>query len=67
MVVGTQRANFCPRTETDLYLKRTQQMGKSLITTSTQRINFGLIVVSLLRVVLEYNFTASIRVEQVIQ
>ena len=46
IAVGTRRANFGPRAETDLYLKRALQMGKSLITTSMQQTNFDLMAVS---------------------
>ena len=42
MAASTQHANFSPRAETDLYLERARQMGKSLITTSTQRTDSGL-------------------------
>ena len=46
MVADTQHADFDPRAETDLYLKRARQKGKSLITTSTQQTYFGLMVMS---------------------
>ena len=46
MIVGTRRANFGPSAGINFYLKREQQMGKSLITASTQQIDFGLMVVS---------------------
>ena len=42
MAVGTQRVDFGPRVETNLYLKRARKMGKSLITASTQRTDFNL-------------------------
>ena len=57
MAIGTWHTDFGPRAETDLYLKRARQMGKSLIIASTQRMDSGLMVVSqrtkLLRVVVE--------------
>ena len=34
MAVGSQLADFGPRVETDLYLKRARKMGKCLITAS---------------------------------
>ena len=46
MAASTQYAGFSPRAETDIYLKRAQQMGKSLITTSTQWINSSLMAMS---------------------
>ena len=45
MATGTRRENFSPRDKTNRYLKQVQQMGKRLITTSTQRIAFGRMVV----------------------
>ena len=58
MAAGTQRVDFGPEAETNLYLKRAQQMDKSLIIVCTQRINFGLMAVSLrtaiLKVVAKY-------------
>ena len=57
MAAGTRRADFSPRAETNLYLKRARKMGKSLITANMQRTNFDLMVVSqrtaMLRVVAE--------------
>ena len=46
MAASTRHADFGAMTEIDLYLKRARQMGKSLITASTQRMDSGLIVVS---------------------
>ena len=46
MAIGTRRADFGLRAETNFYLKRVQKMGKSLITASTQWRNFNLMVVS---------------------
>ena len=46
MAAGTRRADFDPKAEINLYLKRARQMGKSLITASTQRTNFSLMTVS---------------------
>ena len=46
MATSTRRVDFGPRAETDLYLKGARQMDKSLITANTQRIDFGLMVVS---------------------
>ena len=37
---------FSPRVETNSYLKQAGQMSKSLIIASTQRTDFGLMVVS---------------------
>ena len=37
MVAVTWHVGFGPRAETNTYLKRARQMGKSLITASTQR------------------------------
>ena len=58
MAAGTQRADFGPRAETDLCVKRAQQMGKSLIIASTQQTDFDLMVVSqrtiMSRVVVEH-------------
>ena len=45
MAVGTRHADFGPRAETNSYLMRARKMGKSLITASTQRIDFDLMVV----------------------
>ena len=45
MAAGTQRADFGPRAETDLYLKRARQIGKSLIIPNTQQTDSGLMVV----------------------
>ena len=45
MAVGTRYAGFGPKAETNLYLKQAWRMGKSLITASTQWIDFGLIAV----------------------
>ena len=57
MAAGTQRVDFNPNAETNFYLKRARQMGKSLITVSTQRIVSGLMAMSqwmtILRVVVE--------------
>ena len=57
MVAGTRHADFDPRAETKFYLKRARQMGKSLITASTQWTDFSLIAVwqrmVMLRVVTE--------------
>ena len=57
MAAGIRHANFNPRVETDLYIKRARQMGKSLLTASTQLTDFGLMAVSqriiMLRVVAE--------------
>ena len=41
MTAGTQHADFGPKVETNLYLKRVRQMGKSLTTASTQQTNSG--------------------------
>ena len=46
MVVGARRMDFDPKAKTKFYLKRERQMGKNLITTSTQRTNSSLMVVS---------------------
>ena len=46
MAAGIRHTNFGPRVETDLYLKRAQQIGKSLITASTQWTDFGLMALS---------------------
>ena len=46
MTAGTRRANFSPKAETKLYLKRARQMVKNLITTSTQQTDSSLMVVS---------------------
>ena len=46
MVVGTRRADFGPKAETNIYLKLVRQMGKSLITASTQWTNFSLMIMS---------------------
>ena len=43
---GIRQIDFGPRAETNFYLNRAQQMGKSLITGSTQRTDFGLMAVS---------------------
>ena len=41
----TRHADFSPKAETNLYLKRAWQMGNSLIPTSTQWTDFGLMAV----------------------
>ena len=46
MAVDTQHVDFGPRVETNFYLKRAQQMGKSLIIVNTQWIDSSLMVVS---------------------
>ena len=46
MAASSRFADFSPRVETDFYLKRAHQMGKSLIIASTQRTNFDIMVVS---------------------
>ena len=46
MAVGTRHVNFSLRAKTNSYLKRGQQMGKSLINANTQWIDFGLMAVS---------------------
>ena len=57
MATSTRCTDFGPKAKTNLYLKQAQQMGKSLITTNTQWMDFGLMVVSqrttMLRVVAE--------------
>ena len=57
MAEGTRCADLVLRAETNLYLKRARQMGKSLITANMQRTNFDLMVVlqrtAMLRVVAE--------------
>ena len=45
MNAGPRCVNFDPKAETNLYLKRAQQMGKRLITASTQWMDFGIMVV----------------------
>ena len=59
IAAGTQCSDFGLRAETNLYLKRVRQMGKSLITTSTKRTDFGLMDVlqwtTMLRVVVGQN------------
>ena len=40
------RENFGPKVETKLYLKRARQMGKNLITASTQRTDSSLMAMS---------------------
>ena len=45
MAAGTRHVDFGPRVETNFYLKQARQMGKSLITASTQLTDFGLIAV----------------------
>ena len=45
MTAGARRADFDPKAETKLYLKRGLQMGKNLITASTQRMDFSLMAV----------------------
>ena len=45
MAIGTRYANFGPRSKTNFYLKRAQEIGKSLITASTQWTDSGLIAV----------------------
>ena len=52
MTVRILHANFGPKAETKLYLKRVRQMGKNLITASTQQTNFGLMVVSQWKIML---------------
>ena len=46
MVAGARCADFDPKVETKLYLKRARKMSKNLITASTQRVDSGLIAVS---------------------
>ena len=45
MIVGTRHVDFSSGAETNSYLNRARQMGKSLITASMQHIDSGLIVV----------------------
>ena len=57
MTAGTRRTDRSPRAKTNLYLKRFRQMGKSLITASTQRTYSSLMAMSqriaMLRVIVE--------------
>ena len=46
MAVGARYTDSGLRAETNFYLKRARQMGKSLITASTQWTDSGLMVVS---------------------
>ena len=46
MAIGTQHEDFGPRAESNSYLKRARQMGKSLITASMQWTDFGLMAMS---------------------
>ena len=46
MIADTQDTDFGPRAKIDLCLKQVWRMRKSLMTISTQRTDFGLMVVS---------------------
>ena len=46
LAVGTWCTDFGPKAETKLYLKQERQMGKNLITASTQQTDSSLIAMS---------------------